>query len=61
MNQKNKIFIAACAEGNGHLTQAIAYKERLNGKEEEILAANIAKNKKGPQQYIQDEFDNILY
>ena len=61
MNQKNKIFIAACTEGNGHLTQAIAYKERLNTEQNEIAAAIIAKKKKGAPQYFQDEFDNIIY
>lgn len=61
MNQKNKIFIAACTEGNGHLTQAIAYKERLNTEQNEIVAAIVAKKKKGAPQYFQDEFDNIVY
>lgn len=61
MNQKNKIFIAACTEGNGHLTQAIAYKERLNTEQNEIAAAIVAKKKKGAPQYFQDEFDNIIY
>jgi len=61
MDKKNKILIAACTEGNGHLTQAIAYKERLNTEDNEIVAAIVAKKKKGAPQYFQDEFNNIVY
>ena len=54
------IFISACAEGNGHLTQALAYKERLNLDESEASVAIVAKKRKGIPLYFKKEFNSII-
>ena len=59
-SKKNKIFISACAEGNGHLTQALAYKERLNLDESEASVAIVAKKRKGIPLYFKKEFNSII-
>ncbi len=58
--KKNKIFISACTEGNGHLTQALAYKERLNLDESEASVAIVAKKRKGIPLYFKKEFNSII-